>query len=110
MLQLIASLFFFMINDLDISHLNVDFGNALHVGSTGGGILLTLILVLATTSLAIWKQHIMAFTVISMLDIFASVVIGWLSYFALIIIIFVIALGIADKVTGILSPFKRGKS
>ena len=104
MLESILPFFSFPQLALAINLLNLDYdlGLALNIGEFAGGILLTLIFFLACSGLAIYKKNTQAMFIIGILVMCFSIAVAWLSIFVLILVVFLMALGIADKLTGIL--------
>jgi len=92
-----------MILAIDILNLPTDLGNALGISSFAGGILLTTIILFTFISLPIYKKNTNAIVILSSLVLGFAVVVQWLSIFFLIIIILIVALGITEKATGMLS-------
>jgi len=86
----------------DILNLDYDVGTALGIGEFAGGILLVLILALTTTALPLWKKSTSIAFVISILVMCFGIAVGWLSIFVLVLVVFAVALGLADRLTGIL--------
>jgi len=96
-----------MILAIDILNLPTDLGNALGISSFAGGILITIILLFTVISLPIYKKMTTAIVILSSLILGFAVVVQWLNIFFLIIIILIVALGITEKATGMLSDKLR---
>lgn len=93
MLQLV-SLFFYLMA-INILNLDFDFGNALGIGETAGGVFLTLILLLFVLALPIYKKSTTAIVFLSWFVLVGSAILGWISIFILFIPIALVSLGIA---------------
>jgi hypothetical protein len=94
----------------DISQVHVLIGDALFNGnSVAGGILLVIVLLLLVTfPMIIFKVQIQLLLIIDFLIIALATAIGWLDSYIFITLMFVIALIVASKMTGIMTGGSNG--
>lgn len=110
--QLLTLPIFSMFDAIDILNLNTAFGNALNLGSSSafiGGILLTIILDLFVIALPLYKRMTSICLVLTIMVCFATTALGWLNIFVTIVTVLVIALGLAEKFTGIFKEHGLGR-